>query len=173
MAGLDHIDHVILSTLSRNARSSLQDIASQLGIARATVHERVKKLTQSGILQGFHARIDWSKLGFTVVAWVALQTEQGGEAYNVLDDLLAIPEVDAAYMVTGRFDCLVKIWAQSHESLQKVLFDQIGHIRGFRRAETMVVLSTPLDNHTPQLLDILNTLEAPHSEPPDSDPKNS
>lgn len=149
---LDATDRFILSALARNARSSLQDIASQLGVSRATVHERIKKLTQSGILKGFQAVIDWPSLGYPVMAWVALQTEQGDQAYNVLDDLAKIPEVDSAYMVTGRFDCLVKVWAEDHESLQRLLFDKLGGIRGFRRAETMVVLSTPLQHHTPNLL---------------------
>lgn len=150
---LDEVDRVILQALSENARMSLQEIANRLGMSRATIHERMKKLLQNGFLKGFRADIDWALLGFPVVAWVALQTEQGDASYYVLDDLEKIAEVESAYMVTGRFDCLVKLRAKDHQDLQRLLFDKVGRIRGFRRAETMVVLSAPLEHNGGRLLD--------------------
>ncbi len=153
IVGLDDIDRVILKMLSENARVSLQDIATALGMSRATIHERVKKLNANGYVRGYKADLDWALLGYPVVAWVALQTEQGSASYFVLDDLGEIPEVESAYMVAGRFDCLVKIRATGHEHLQRLLFDRVGMIRGFRRAETLVVLSAPLENEVGRLLD--------------------
>jgi len=144
---VDHIDRTILNHLSQNARISFQDIAEELGVSRATIHERVKRMVHAGVIKGYRAEIDWTLLGYPVVALVALQTEQGQASYYVLEDLSKIKEVEQAYLVAGRFDCLVKIRAHNHEHLQRVLFDQIGQIRGFRRAETMVVLSTPLENN--------------------------
>ncbi|PSR34115.1 MAG: Lrp/AsnC family transcriptional regulator [Sulfobacillus benefaciens] len=153
MAVLDEVDRVILKTLSENARASLQEIANTLGMSRATIHERLKKLNQQGYVRGYKADIDWPRLGYSVVAWVALQTEQGEASYHVLDDLGKIPEVESAYMVAGRFDCLVKLRATDHGHLQRLLFDHIGRIRGFHRAETMVVLSAPLENNVSRLLE--------------------
>ncbi|MCY0878952.1 MAG: Lrp/AsnC family transcriptional regulator [Firmicutes bacterium] len=144
---IDQQDRRILEFLMANARVSFQDIAQELGVSRATVHERVKKLTQLGVIQGYHAAINWSLLGYPVTALIALQTEQGQASYSVLEDLAKIREVESAYLVAGRFDCIVKVRAESHEHLQVVLFDLIGKIRGFHRAETMVVLTTPLENH--------------------------
>lgn len=153
MAGnLDQVDLVILKMLSENARVSLQEIANVLGMSRATIHERLKKLNQNGCVRGYKVDVDWSLLGYPVVAWVALQTEQGEASYFVLDDLGNIPEVESAYMVAGRFDCLVKLRAKNHEHLQRLLFDYVGRIRGFHRAETLVVLSSPLENNIGRLL---------------------
>lgn len=146
-APVDGTDQRILQYLSTNARISFQEIAHGLGVSRATVHERVKRMVQSGVIKGYRTEIDWVKLGYPVVALVALQTEQGQQSYYVLEDLSRIQEVENAYLITGRFDCLVKLRAQNHEHLQHILFDQIGQIRGFRHAETMVVLSTPLENN--------------------------
>jgi DNA-binding Lrp family transcriptional regulator len=144
---LDSIDQRILQHLSTNARVSFQDIAGELGVSRATIHERVKRMTQSGIIRSYRAVIDWTRLGYPVEALVALQTEQGQASYHVLEDLAQIEEVEHAYLITGRFDCLVKIRAHNHEHLQQILFDRVGKVRGFRHAETMVVLSTPLENN--------------------------
>jgi DNA-binding Lrp family transcriptional regulator len=144
---LDQQDRRILEFLVANARVSFQDIARELGVSRATVHERVKKMAQLGIIQGYHAAVNWSLVGYPVTALIALQTEQGQASYSVLEDLAKIREVESAYLVAGRFDCIVKVRAESHEHLQAVLFDLIGKIRGFHRAETMVVLTTPLENH--------------------------
>ena len=155
---MDEADRVIVQALSKNARVSLQVVADQLGLSRATVHERVRKLTSAGALRGFRAEVDWAALGFLVMAWVALQTEQGGSSYQVLEDLARIKEVDAAYLVTGRFDCLVKIRARDHRDLQRVLFDELGKVGGFRRAETMVVLSTPFENKVEELFQSIREL---------------
>lgn len=144
---LDVVDQGILRRLATNARTSFQDVAVELGVSRATIHERVKRMVQGGIIRGYRAEIDWIRLGYPVVALVALQTEQGQASYHVLEDLSSIEEVENAYLITGRFDCLVKVRARNHEHLQAVLFDRIGLIRGFRHAETMVVLSTPLENN--------------------------
>ena len=143
---LDATDQFILQHLSANARISFQEIADALGVSRATIHERVKRMVQSGVIKGYHTEIDWIKLGYPVAALVALQTEQGQQSYHVLEDLARIAEVENAYLVTGRFDCVIKLRAKNHEHLQHILFDEIGQIRGFRHAETMVVLSTPLEN---------------------------
>lgn len=153
---MDEADRVIVQSLAKNGRGSLQVVADQLGLSRATVHERVRKLTNAGVLRAFRADVDWTALGFHVMAWVALQTDQGKSSYQVLDDLAQIKEVDAAYLVTGRFDCLVKIRARDHQDLQRVLFDELGKVGGFRRAETMVVLSTPFENKVDALFQSLS-----------------
>ena len=144
---LDAVSQGIVRHLLANARASYQDMADELGVSRATIFERVKRLVQSGVIKGYHATIDWSLIGYPVVALVALETEQGQASYSVLEDLSKIWEVENAYLIAGRFDCLVKIHAKHHEHLQHILFQKIGQIRGFRRAETMVVLSAPLENN--------------------------
>lgn len=152
--GLDKIDRVILQVLSKNARVTLQEIANVSSLSRPTIHDRLKKLIQQGYVHGYHMDIDWARMGYAVLAWVALQTEQGNASSHVLEDLGKIPEVESAYLVAGRFDCLVKLRAMNHDHLQRVLFDNIGCIRGFHRAETMVVLTSPLENDMSRLLGV-------------------
>jgi Lrp/AsnC family transcriptional regulator for asnA, asnC and gidA len=147
------VDRVILRSLLLNARTPLQDIANRLSVSRTTVHQRLRRLQKHGYVRKYKLDIDWSRLGYPLVAWVALQTEQGEGPNYVLDKLSKIPEVKAAYMVVGRFDFLVELRATDHKHLQHLLFDHIGRIRGFHRAETMVVLSAPLENKISRLLE--------------------
>jgi len=74
-----------------------------------------------------------------------LNTAQGSEAYRTIEELRQLPEVEEIYVVTGRYDYLLKVRALDNEDLQRILFDKIDHVYGFRRAETMVVLSSPVE----------------------------
>lgn len=145
MQPLDTIDLVILKALQENARSSYQDIATQVGVSRVTVHERIRKLLESGIIEGFHARVNARRIGYPVTAIVGLITIQGNEAYRTIEELKQLPEVEEILVVAGRYDYLVKVRAQDNEDLQQVLLTKIDQVYGFQRAETMVVLSSPVE----------------------------
>ncbi|AEJ39080.1 transcriptional regulator, AsnC family [Sulfobacillus acidophilus TPY] len=142
---LDDIDRQILVLLHDQARMPLQELATRIGLSRAAVHDRVKKLIQSGVIRGFELRLDPDLLGYPVLAWIGLLTVQGTEAYQTLEDLSQIPEIEAAYVVTGHFDFLVKVRARNNAHLQQLLFEKIDQVHGFQRSETMVVLSAAVD----------------------------
>lgn len=142
---LDATDRQLLALLHNHARMSLQELADHVGLSRVTVHERVKKLQQKGIIIDFRTNVDPESLGYPVLAWVGLLTEQGEQAYRTLEDLGQIAEIEAAYVVTGHFDILVKVRAQSNSHLQQILFGKIDKVYGFQRSETMVVLSAAID----------------------------
>ncbi|MCL6548141.1 MAG: Lrp/AsnC family transcriptional regulator [Alicyclobacillus sp.] len=140
---IDPMDLAILKALSANGRASFQEVAQELGVSRVTVHERVKKLMQRGIIRGFHARIDPEALGYHVSAYVGLMTSQGKQSHAVIEQLQAIEEVEEIHIITGRLDVLVRIRARNHRHLQEILFEKIGGVTGFDRSETMIVLSSP------------------------------
>lgn len=145
MQPLDAMDLAILKNLQENARSSYQDIANQIGVSRVTVYERIRKLTESGIIEGFHTRVNARGLGYPVTAIVGLITVQGNKANRTTEELQQIAEVEEVHVVTGRYDYLVKVRALDNEDLQNILFNKIDQVYGFRRAETMVVLSSPVE----------------------------
>ena len=145
MHTLDAIDLAILGILQMNARTSYQEIAKKLGVTRATIHERVRKLTGNGIIDGFHARVNAGRIGYPVTAMVGLITIQGNESYRTIEELQQLTEVEEIHVVTGRYDYLVKVRARDNEDLQRILLEKIDQVYGFQRAETMVVLSTPVE----------------------------
>ncbi|MFZ5646259.1 MAG: Lrp/AsnC family transcriptional regulator [Bacillota bacterium] len=156
---LDTIDLTIMKTLQENARSSYRDIASRIGVSRVTVHERIRKLIESGIIEGFHVRVNARRTGYPVTAIVGLSTIQGSEAYRTIEELQQLPEVEEVHVVTGRYDYLVKVRAKDNEDLQRILFNKIDQVYGFQRAETMVVLSSPVEKCGIDIRQVINDIQ--------------
>jgi Lrp/AsnC family transcriptional regulator, regulator for asnA, asnC and gidA len=143
MQNIDHVDLTILKSLQANSRASFQEIAKQIGVSRVTIYDRVRRLTDSGIIKGFHIGLNASELGYPVTAMVGLIAAQGREAYRTMADLKKIEEVEEIYVTTGHYDYLIKVRARSNMDLQDILLNKIDQIYGFQRAETMIALSTP------------------------------
>lgn len=142
---LDELDLTILQLLEQDARLPYQEIANQTGVSRVTIHERVRRLVQRGVITGFHTRLNPASLGYRVTAIVGLMAIQGAAAYQTIEDLKNIPEIEEVHVVTGRYDYLIKIRARDNEDLERILLTKIDQVYGFQRAETMVVLSSPVD----------------------------
>lgn len=168
MQALDAIDMAILKALQENARSSYQEIATQLGVSRVTIHERVRKLFESGTIEGFHARVNARRVGYPVTAIVGLITIQGKEAYRTIEELQELPEVEEIQVITGRYDYLVKVRAQDNEDLQRIILTKIDQVYGFQRAETMVVLSSPVEKCGIDMGRVAADAQGSSSEPRDS-----
>jgi Lrp/AsnC family transcriptional regulator, leucine-responsive regulatory protein len=140
---LDHTSRRILQLLSADGRTSYQAIADEIGLSRPAVMERVKRLEEAGFIRGYHARLDRSKSGFPITAFVAIRypvTEHAGDEPQI-QALAANPNVLECHHVAGD-DCYVlKVAAPSIESLEGVLrqIKQPGHPVSTR---TTIVLST-------------------------------
>jgi Lrp/AsnC family transcriptional regulator, leucine-responsive regulatory protein len=140
---LDHTSRRILQLLSADGRASYQAIADEIGLSRPAAMERVKRLEEAGFIRGYHARLDRSKSGFPITAFVAIRypvTEHAGDEPQI-QALAANPNVLECHHVAGD-DCYVlKVAAPSIESLEGVLrqIKQPGHPVSTR---TTIVLST-------------------------------
>lgn len=137
---MDRLDRQIVDRLAAAARTPISQIAKELGIATATAHQRVKKLEERGVIQGYRAELDWEKLGLPVVAVVSLTLEPGSELQASAASLREVRNVQACYAVTGEFDLLAIVRARSSAHLGDVLQDIRRLIPG--RTRTVVVLST-------------------------------
>src|SRR5262245_22930810 len=142
---LDSLDLAIARALERDARISLLELSRQLGTSRTTVSERLNRLVEQGYVRGFHARLDYPRLGYPLTAFVAIQAQQP-MALEVIAALKQLPEVEEIHAVTGRFDLLVKVRARNTEHLQLILINKIQTIPNIGRGETMLSLATPLDD---------------------------
>ncbi|PLJ77098.1 Lrp/AsnC family transcriptional regulator [Infirmifilum sp. NZ] len=135
---LDHIDKKILEMLQDNAKTPYSQIASQLGISEATVHLRIRKLVNAGIIKRFQAVVDPEKVGKKVTAIIAVIAIP--QKYNqVLKQLERMPEVYEIYDVTGEYSTILKVRVRNKEDLAK-LIDEIGGIDGVESTKTMYVL---------------------------------
>ena len=102
---LDALDRRLLALLRDDARASLVALGRALNLGNAAIHERLRRLRERGYLAGFHARLDYARLGLGLSAYVMLQTQQVSTARAVVDEnLRRMPEVEELVWVTGEFD---------------------------------------------------------------------
>lgn len=142
---LDDTDLAIARALEQDGRMTVLDLSRKLGISRPTASERLNRLISQGVIEGFHAHLNYARLGYPLTAFVGLQTVQGYNAVEVVSELKRISEVEEVHTVAGRNDMLVKVRARSTEHLQYILTFKIQAIPGTGRGETMIVLSSGLE----------------------------
>ena len=104
---LDEIDHQILDILIDNARIPFTDISKKLLVSAGTVHVRVKKMEDAGILKGSSLNLDYEKLGYSFIAYIGLYLERNDLTEKVLSELEKIPNVTVAHITTGKFNIYV------------------------------------------------------------------
>ncbi|WP_303317719.1 winged helix-turn-helix transcriptional regulator [Flavivirga abyssicola] len=142
---LDEIDHQILDMLIDNTRIPFTDIAKKLLISAGTVHVRVKKMEESGIIKGSSLMLDYKKLGYSFIAYVGVYLNNTSQTKFVLERINEIPYVTVAHITTGKFNIFCKIRAKSTEHAKEVIF-LLDDIEGVYRTETMISLEESIND---------------------------
>lgn len=146
---LDAVDKKILAALQENGRMALSAIAERVGVAPATVHERLAKLRAAGVVKGFVVKVDPQALGYTVTALVHVRVDLSPRLEKTVEELSAIPEVEEVHLITGEYDLVVKVRARNTQHLQELLLNRLHKVSGFVRSATEVCLSSPLERLGP------------------------
>lgn len=100
---IDDLDIKVLSVLSEDARKSSREIAEAIGVSPGTVYNRIKKMTESGVIRGYVPLLNHIKMGYVFTTLILIQVE-GGHILDVEKHLATTPEVVAVYDITGEFD---------------------------------------------------------------------
>lgn len=139
---IDATDLQILTILQSNARTPNAEIARQVGMAPSAILERIRKLEQRGIIQGYEARIDPQAMGLGMLAYVAVRTDErvGDECAG--ERLARIPEVQEVHHVAGEDCYLLKVRVRDAKALGRLLQDRIKAVEPVRSTRTTVVLDT-------------------------------
>ena len=101
---LDDIDRQILDMLIENTRTPFTDIAKKLLISAGTVHVRVKKMEEAGIIIGSSLTLDYEKLGYAFIAYVGVFLQNTSQTKFVMERINQIPFVTVAHVTTGKFN---------------------------------------------------------------------
>ncbi|WP_019038694.1 Lrp/AsnC family transcriptional regulator [Psychroflexus tropicus] len=144
---LDETDHQILNMLIDNTRTPFTDIAKKLDISAGTVHVRVKKMEESGIIIGSSLTLNYKKLGYTFIAYVGIFLEKTSQTQFVLNRIEEIPNITVAHVTTGKFNLFCKIRARNTEHAKNIIF-LIDDIDGVSRTETMISMEESLNDKT-------------------------
>jgi Lrp/AsnC family transcriptional regulator for asnA, asnC and gidA len=136
---VDNLDRQIIFLLADEARRPFTEIAKKLGVSVGTIHGRVKKMEDAGIIKGASLIIDYLKVGYGFIAYVGIFLRETYKSKDVMDELFKIPEVTIANLTTGQFSIFSKIRCRDTQHA-KLVIDRILNINGIRRTETMIAL---------------------------------
>jgi Lrp/AsnC family leucine-responsive transcriptional regulator len=146
-AGPDVLDREILRLLRQDGRMPVASIAKEVGLSGPSVHERIKKLEQRGIIAGYTAILEPQLLNRPHVAFVMVTLSEGNE-FAIDDPIVARiceePDVLEFHRIAGEDCYLIKVRSATNKELEKLL-RRIRKIRGVARTRTTIVLSTELE----------------------------
>ncbi len=141
---LDEKDSAILAELLKDSRKTTKAIARELDIPRATVHDRIAKLEQRGVVKRYTAVPDYSKLGLGVTAFILVQfvPEKGVSQRETAEDIAALPGISEVHMISGEYDMLLKVRGSSMEDIGKLVIDKLRDVTGVARTLTCACFTT-------------------------------
>lgn len=139
-AMLDDVNWRILQELQQNARISFAELGRRVGLTAPAVAERVRRLEEKGIITGYHAELDTSKVGLPLLAFIRIATSGEGRYEQVLALVRDRPEVLECHRVTGGDSYFVKVIVSSVQHLEEFL----ERLLPYGQPTTSIVLSSPV-----------------------------
>src|SRR5262245_14776772 len=156
---LDRTDVAILGLLQNHARLSVKEIAAEVGLAPSSTHERMKHLRESGVLRGTHVEVDPKALGVGLEAlfMIELAKHKRSTVDRFLDDIVKVPEVRFAFLVTGRYDLVVHVVVRDMQHLKDLALDHFTSRPAVTRIETSIIFDARRRYELPVFLEFEGT----------------
>ena len=137
---LDKLDLQIIQAMMQDAEVSYADLGKQFFVSGGTIHVRIKKLEELGIVQGKRLAVDLKVLGYDIIAFIGIYLEKSSMYDNVAQALKSIPQVVRVNYTTGNYSMFVEIVCKDIQQLRYVLHDELQKIKGIDRTETLISL---------------------------------
>jgi len=144
---IDNTDLKILEILMQDAKRPYTEVARKVNVSQGTVHVRMNKMEEAGILDKTTLRINYAKLGYDITAFIGIYLEKSALYDKVLAKLKGIPEITNIHYTTGNYSMFVKIHCRDTNHLKEVLHDKMQQVEGIERTETMISLEESLDRN--------------------------
>lgn len=142
---IDGIDKKILRFLMSDARKPVLEIARKIGISGAAIHQRLRKLENSGLIVGSKFIVNPKALGYSTMAYVGIYLDKAMSNPLAVKELEKIPEVLECHYTTGNWSILIKVLCRDNEHLMQVLNNHIQQIGGVSRTETFISLDQQIE----------------------------
>lgn len=128
-----------------DAKTSYAEIGKELNVSGGTVHVRLKKLSEMGVITGSKLKVDFTKLGYDVIAFVGIFLEKSQYYAQVIDSLDQIPEVISAHYTTGNYSIFARLICRDTDHLREILSNKVQQIEGIQRTETFISLEESIN----------------------------
>jgi DNA-binding Lrp family transcriptional regulator len=135
---LDNTDRQLLAALQQNARLTTGELAQMTGLSQSPCWRRIRRLEESGLIDGYHARLDRRALGYGVVAFVSISIDFQNEARSTefVEAVRAIPQVVMFHGITGSADFLLMVIAKDLDAYSELLQSRLHRLPGVRHVQT-------------------------------------
>jgi Lrp/AsnC family transcriptional regulator, regulator for asnA, asnC and gidA len=137
---IDNTDLKILNLLCEDAFLPYTEIARKVHVAPGTVHVRMKKMEDAGIVKKPQLQLDLSLVGWDITAFIGVFLTKSEMYYKVVRELRKIPEVLSCHYTTGTYSLFLKMMCRDTKHLREVLHDKLQKIEGIARTETLISL---------------------------------
>ncbi|MDW0281830.1 MAG: Lrp/AsnC family transcriptional regulator, partial [Nitrososphaeraceae archaeon] len=154
---IDAVDLKIIDILGKDSSTTFVDIAKQIGVSDATIHIRVRRLREAGIIGNFTISVDNNRLGYDHLAFMGINVEPGF-AEDVTNDLSSLHEILEIHEMHNRFDLLLKIRAKDLNELRDIVVNKVRTLPHILETDLMTILKTRKEE---QMVPISNEIEIP------------
>jgi Lrp/AsnC family transcriptional regulator for asnA, asnC and gidA len=137
---IDELDLKLLQCMIANADRSYAEIGEELHVSQGTIHVRMKKLTELGVVNHKMINVNLKKIGFDVVAFIGVYLEKSSLYDSVASQLKNIPQIVRLNYTTGSYSMFIEIVCKDIDQLRKVLHDDLQKVKGIERTETLISL---------------------------------
>ena len=141
---IDNLDKSILIALMDNARAPYAELAKRFAVSPGTIHVRVEKMKQAGIIEGTRVQVNPKKLGYDVCCFIGIILKSARDYPSALAKLEQLEEVVEAYYTTGHYNIFIKVMTRSIDELQQVLVHRLQPIDEIQSTETLISLQQPI-----------------------------
>lgn len=138
----DTLDLRIVEHLASNARMAFSQLAEILGVSNSLIHQRFRKLQESGVLGEAFFRVDPEVLGYQTSAFCQIVLARAQDIQEVIAELRKIPEITECVNIAGRYDIMVRLYGLNNSHLRDIIYEKIQAIKGVEGTNTFIVFET-------------------------------
>ena len=149
MPAIDKIDLSILKLLQENARATVKEIASKVHLSTTPVHERIKRMEQSGVIKQYATLVDHTKVkkGLMVICYVSLKEHSKNAGIKFIKSINALNEVVECYNISGEFDFMLKVVEENMDSYYDFHVNRLSQIENMGNVQSVFVMGVIKQTH--------------------------
>ena len=145
----DYIDKQLLQSLRDDARKAYSQIAEELKVSNSLIHQRIKKLTEAGVIKKAAFVLDEKKLGFKTKSYTGIRLREARFAKSVFEALSKIEEIVECNYVSGNYAIFILIFARDNDHLREILYEQVHLINGVAGTDTFICFDAGFKRNIP------------------------
>jgi Lrp/AsnC family transcriptional regulator, leucine-responsive regulatory protein len=146
---LDSKDLAILSLLQKNARITVKEISEQVHLSTTPVHDRIKRMEQSGVIKQYATLVDHAKVkkGLMVICYVSLKEHNKAAGVKFIKTIMALHEVIECYNISGEFDFMLKVVCEDMNTYYDFHVNKLSQLDNVGHMQSIFVMGIIKQTH--------------------------